>query len=117
MPTINKNKKKREYNNAGNRGERQKIYNTKQWKALSKAYLMQHPLCEECLKHNKVSTAQHVHHIISFMTAKDELSRIELALDANNLEALCVECHIQKHNKKHNNKDTNKEKENDEIEK
>lgn len=112
MPTINKNKKKnREYNNVGNRAERQKIYNTKQWKALSKSYLMQHPLCEECLKNDKITPAQHVHHIVSFMNAKDELSRLELALDSNNLEALCVECH----NKKHNNKKTNKEK--DEIEK
>lgn len=104
MPTINKQpKKRREYNNVGNRAERQKIYGTKQWKKLSKAYLMMHPLCEECLKAGKVTPAAHVHHIVSFMTATDELKRLELALDADNLEALCVECHTAKHNPKNKN--------------
>lgn len=102
MPTIKKlPKKTREYNNAGNRAERQRIYNTKQWKKLSKAYLMMHPWCEECLKAaGKVTPSVHVHHIVSFMTASDELKRLELALDADNLEALCVACHTAKHNKK-----------------
>lgn len=104
MPTINKlPKKSREYNNAGNRAERQKIYSTQQWKKLSKAYLMMHPLCEECLKAGKVTPAVHVHHIVSFMTASDELKRLELALDSNNLEALCVACHTAKHNPKNKN--------------
>ena len=101
MPTINKQpKKSREYNNVGNRAERQKIYSTQQWKKLSKAYLMMHPLCEECLKAGKVTPAAHVHHIVSFMTATDELKRLELALDADNLETLCVDCHTAKHNPK-----------------
>lgn len=104
MPTINKQPKNpSEYNNVGNRAERQKIYCTKQWKKLSKAYLMLHPLCEECLKAGKVTPAVHVHHIVSFMTASDDLKRLELALDADNLEALCVECHNAKHNPKNKN--------------
>ena len=104
MPTIKKlPKKTREYNNDGNRAERQRIYSTKQWKKLSKAYLMMHPLCEECLKAGKVTPAVHVHHIVSFMTASDDLKRLELALDADNLEALCVACHTAKHNPKNKN--------------
>lgn len=101
MPIINKgNKKKREYNGVGNRAERQKMYRLPQWRKLSKAFLMLHPLCSECLKRGLVTPAIHVHHIVSFMTVNDELKRKELLLDPNNLQALCQDCHNDKHNRK-----------------
>ena len=100
MPKIKRlEKKKRDYT-GNNRVERQKIYATKEWKALSKAYIMQHPLCEECLAKGNITPSQHVHHIVSFMSVDDEVERLALAFDINNLQALCIECHVRKHNKR-----------------
>ena len=97
MPTINLNKNKRISCPSNRRKERQDIYNTPQWKKLSKAYIMANPLCEECLEKGIVKEAKHIHHIQSFMTVDDMLKRKELAYDWNNLQALCVECHQIKH--------------------
>ena len=105
MPTINLNKNKRKNQPSNRRKERQDIYNTPQWKKLSKAFKMANPLCEECLAKGIIKEAQHIHHIQSFMTVYDDLKRKELAYDWNNLQALCVECHILTH--KNNKTNTN----------
>lgn len=111
MPTINLNKNKRVSCPSNRRKERQLIYNTPQWKNLSKAFKMANPLCEECLKKGIIKEAQHIHHIQSFMSVDDELRRMELAYDWNNLQSLCVECHQIKH-QNNKNKITTYEKDN-----
>lgn len=50
MPEINRPKKKRNYQKNWRNSEIAKIYNTTTWRNLRKAYLMKHPLCENCLK-------------------------------------------------------------------
>lgn len=80
------------------RKERQKIYNTKEWKALRLSVLRDTPLCYDCLKAGRITPAEEVHHIKSFMRYDaNDPRRIELAYDKNNLVALCRMCHIYRH--------------------
>ena len=98
MPFINKLlKKQRKYTNNEKRKARQKIYNSTKWKALRIAKLQEQPLCEECLKSDKITSAEHVHHIQSFMKCNSEIELLALAYDYNNLMSLCAECHNRLH--------------------
>ena len=98
MPFINKPpKKQRKYTNDEKRKARQKIYNSSKWKQLRIAKLQQQPLCEECLKCDKITSAEHVHHVHTFMKANTEIELLELAYDYSNLMSLCVECHNRLH--------------------
>lgn len=98
MPFINKPPKKaRKYTNDEKRKARQKIYNSSKWKALRIAKLQESPLCEECQKVDKVTPAEHVHHIQSFMKCNTEIELLALAYDYNNLMSLCAECHNRLH--------------------
>lgn len=60
------------------------------WQKIRMMYLRRNPICEECLKGNKVTPAVLVHHKIRIV---DGGSR----LDTNNLQSLCESCHNQKH--------------------
>ena len=51
------------------------------------------PLCEMCLKEDKVVSAKDIHHIVSFMSTDDPEQRISLAYDYENLMSLCKQCH------------------------
>jgi len=73
------------------------VYNTTTWIKLRKAYLMEHPLCEECLKQGKTTVAEQVHHIKHILEGKDEWEMKSIGYDYNNLEALCEKCHREKH--------------------
>ena len=73
------------------------VYNTTTWIKLRKSYLMEHPLCEECLKQGKTTVATQVHHIRHILEGKDEWEMKEIGFDSNNLEALCEKCHREKH--------------------
>lgn len=101
MPTINKGKKVSNYQRHGKALDiYNNVYNTTQWRKLRQSYLMEHPLCEMCLKENKVRPAVEVHHITSISTAKDNLEMKDIGFNASNLMALCEECHHKTHNKK-----------------
>ena len=67
----------------------QNYYNTTGWKKLRNAYLMQHPLCEMCLKEGKTSITEEIHHKIPILTGLTDSERTSLLLNANNLIALC----------------------------
>lgn len=77
--------------------EIKQIYSSIQWKNLRKSYRMQHPLCERCLANGIYTPATDIHHIVPISRAKDELTMWNFALNANNLMALCKECHCQIH--------------------
>ena len=99
MPTIKRIEKKRTEKHIGeNKAKVSKIYNSKQWKALRNAYIMQNPLCECCLERGITKAASEVHHITPILTGKDDLEMLDIALNPNNLKALCVECHHEEHN-------------------
>lgn len=99
MPTINKGKKVSNYKRHDKALDiYNKVYNTTQWRKLRQSYLMEHPLCEMCLKENKVRPAVEVHHITPISTAKDDLEMKDLGFNPSNLMALCEECHHKIHN-------------------
>lgn len=98
MPYINK--PKRRSNDIGNiyDAERRKIYNSTRWRKLREWKFICNPLCEECLKLNKIVKAEDIHHIKSFMSVDDVSERTRLAYDFDNLQSLCKQCHQKKHN-------------------
>ena len=53
---------------------------------------MQQPLCEVCLSKGKVTPAEDVHHIDSFLYYNGTL-RLWKAFDFANLMSVCKECH------------------------
>lgn len=73
------------------------LYNTKQWKKLRNWYIMQHPCCENCLRHGLVIPATQVHHkkIINSGQTLDEMKSI--AYDSEVLQSLCSSCHSKMH--------------------
>lgn len=95
MAWIYKPKKNRR--NELNRKERIKIYNTQRWRDLRAWKMTNDPLCEECLKNDKATAVEDVHHIVSFMSTDDPVERNRLAFDYNNLMSICKECHAKKH--------------------
>ena len=82
----------------------QRLLNDKRWKELRRAYLQQHPLCERCWRegiektgHPYITAAVDVHHKTPVESARYHTDMERLAYDWNNLEALCIPCHIKTH--------------------
>lgn len=99
MPTIYKPKRKHTlpYKKHNKQGDIQKLYNSTTWQKLRNSYLMEHPLCENCLKHNKVTPATCVHHKLIISSKESELEMRNVAFDSNNLMSLCNDCHNKFH--------------------
>lgn len=64
-----------------------KFYWTSTWKKKSSAYRAEHPLCEECERLGLIVPSTMVDHKIPYR------ERPDLALDDDNLRALCWQCH------------------------
>ena len=95
MPFLKKPSKQR--TKSIKRDDRQKVYQTSQWRKLRLAKLLADPLCEVCLESDKITLAEDVHHIDSFMNYEG-LNRLNKAFDYKNLMSICKECHSKKHN-------------------
>ena len=80
------------------RKERMKVYNTKRWRAIRDWKMATDPLCEMCKQDEKVTPAEEVHHVVSFMSTDDPDKRYNLAYDYDNLKSLCKGCHQKVHN-------------------
>jgi len=100
MPTISRPKKTQKKIGDFYDDERRKIYNSERWRRLRAWKFASDPLCEMCLKEDKVVLAEDIHHIVSFMSMDDPEQRISLAYDYENLMSLCKQCHQKVHNKK-----------------
>lgn len=100
MPTLNKPKRKTSNKNPIIKG----IYNNTNWVKLRKAYLMEHPLCENCLKQGLTEVAVEVHHLTPISKGQDVLAMKDLAYNYNNLMSLCSKCHHDIHNKMRNDR-------------
>ena len=100
MPTIYKPKKKQPPKRDKAKLIYDTVYNTSRWRKLRAAYLLSHPLCETCLKNGVVSPATDVHHIHEISNADNALGMAEIGFDADNLQALCEQCHIELHGRK-----------------
>lgn len=88
MPTLRKPEKRRRNNDVDKL--RRKVYMSQKWRNIRLAYLMSHPLCEVCMRNNKTTPAEDVHHKETFTDKKDWQ---RYAYDSNNLQALCKRCH------------------------
>ena len=77
------------------RAEQKRFYSSKKWIKCRETYLSEHPICERCAAVGRAAVAEHVHH-------KEELSLENyrnplIALNPENLEALCFKCHQKEH--------------------
>ena len=99
MPRINKIERKKKSQaprkETDMRKLRQKAYQNRHWRKLRDTYLRENPLCEECLKHGKVTPAEDVHHIKSPFRGGE--INYNMLLDYHNLESVCKDCHGEIH--------------------
>ena len=73
-----------------------KFYSSKAWQDCRNEYMKRaHYLCENCLRKGIYKPAEIVHHIIEIDPITIE--RPEIALNFDNLEAVCRECHNELH--------------------
>jgi len=72
------------YNKYERDPEANKRYGT-HWRKVRFRYITAHPICEECLKNNKLIPALEVHHIIPLSKGGTH--------DNENLLSLCKSCH------------------------
>lgn len=75
------------YRSRDGRREDNRFYSSTVWRRLRAAYLAENPLCDECSRHGKTELATDVHHL------KERKTHPHLALDCDNLRALCRRCH------------------------
>lgn len=87
----------RTYDKHSRNKERDRFYHSTAWKRTRElALLRDNYLCQECLKHKRITNADMVHHIVE---VKDD---IMLALTIDNLVSLCNPCHNQQHGQQSN---------------
>ena len=75
----------------------QKLLNSKRWRELRARYREAHPLCERCLAERRVSPTVDIHHREPVESAKTDYDMQRLCFDWNNLQALCIRCHVEVH--------------------
>lgn len=75
----------------------QRLLNDRRWKQLRAAYLQLHPLCELCKEKGLVVAAVDVHHRTPVETARSLTEMEQLAYRVDNLQALCIPCHVKVH--------------------
>ena len=102
-PRINTLKKSKKYRNTTNSkfkksNKWRKFYGSKVWRDLRDAKLLEQPLCERCLEHDKVRPAETVHHRCVFGSCPTEEEQWYWFLNYDNLVSLCKHCHNEIHN-------------------
>lgn len=95
----------------------QRLLNDKRWKVLRQEYLQAHPLCERCWSEGeKISSAVDVHHIVPVESGKTLAEIQTLCYARENLQALCVPCHIKTHaEERSHSKEAHKQREDDRL--
>ncbi|MFS1513639.1 HNH endonuclease [Chengkuizengella sp. SCS-71B] len=78
-----------------NKADKKKFYDSQAWKGCRKLVLLRdNYLCQICIKQNKITPSDIVHHIEHL---EDNPSR---ALDMDNLLSVCSSCHNKEHPEK-----------------
>jgi len=100
MPLINLPEKKKKINYSKNEKNKEShsIYNCPKWVRLRRLFLLRHPLCQLCLKNEKIRASVEVHHIKPLSSVDNMVEKKKIGYDVNNLMALCIECHHNIHN-------------------
>lgn len=70
----------------GRAGQFSRLYTTRRWRALRAKHLREHPLCEECQRHGKVTPATVVDHLEPH---KGDMQKFW----AGPFQSLCFDCH------------------------
>lgn len=65
------------------------------WIDCARAYRAAHPLCERCRARHEISVSEQVHHKIRL--TPENIDDPDVALNWDNLEALCWDCHKAEH--------------------
>ena len=77
---------------ARERDEIDKIYKSTRWQKVRKIVLIRdNYLCQVCLRHGLITSANTVHHKIKL---REDLNK---AFDLDNLESVCSSCHNKEH--------------------
>lgn len=87
---LSKETVRRSYERTDSRAEDRSFYKSGPWRRLRAAFLAEHPLCVDCRKTGRLTPAEHVHHLL------ERKDRPDLALEWDNLQALCPPCHNRK---------------------
>ncbi|WIF95133.1 HNH endonuclease [Caminicella sporogenes] len=90
-----KKERLKNYDNKRKNSKEWKFYKSKEWLYARRAALVRdNYLCQHCLKNNRITLADMVHHIIPI---KEDFSK---RLQLSNLISLCNSCHEKIHRKK-----------------
>ena len=68
---------------------RQRFYQSTQWKKIKQYKKQLNPLCEICLKNNKLTPTEDIHHIHDLI----DVPTYENATNIDTLQSLCKSCH------------------------
>lgn len=77
--------------------DKQRIYNSREWRRLRNQKREANPLCELCLENGKVVPVQVIHHKTPIETAHNYEDMKSLAFNWGNLQSLCFKCHSEIH--------------------
>ena len=75
----------------------QRLLNSRRWKELRVEMLRREPLCQECKREGYVRAAIDCHHIRPISSAMSIQEMERLCFDPNNIQCLCIPCHIKVH--------------------
>ena len=76
----------------------QHLLNSKRWAEVKRQiWVRAGGQCERCKREGYVTAGVDCHHIKPVESAKTEEDMRQLAYDVNNIELLCVPCHIKTH--------------------
>ncbi|MBP5784539.1 MAG: hypothetical protein J6W16_03015 [Methanobrevibacter sp.] len=73
------------------------FYNSLAWKRMRDVYYKENPICYECLQHERITSANDIHHLRRFSSGANEEEQWKLFLNMNNLRSLCEACHVGYH--------------------
>lgn len=74
------------------------FYSSHVWERCRKAYAQKMIYCERCLKAGRVVPGEHVHHKVRL--TPENIRDPSITLNFDNLELLCVQCHLEEHAKR-----------------
>lgn len=77
--------------------EYMQLIHTTKWLRLRRNELTAHPLCQRCLEEGRITASSEVHHVRPVEEAYSGAERRQRMYDANNLRALCHDCHVKTH--------------------
>ena len=86
----------------GGRSFKNPFYQSQEWRKCRNAYIKEHPYCQECERHNRLTLGRDVDHIkpINPRNAYDTKGGYYGdPLNWDNLQTLCVSCHASKSGK------------------